>query len=297
MPFTANDVPHLPDGFTDTFTSRTVDTNGLTLHAVTGGTGPALLLLPAWPQFWYGWRLVMPALAEHFTVVAADLRGVGASAKPATGYDPVTLAADMAALMSALGHERYAVAGHDLGMIVGYALAAGNRDRVSRLAVAEAILPGFSPMPPLLMEPELNEFLWHFVFNRLQDINERMVAGREEIYFGHQFASKAATPDAIPPHAVEVYVDALRDPAALHASFEFYRAEEMSAQITAMAEAGPLAIPVLAAGGQRASGEAVEQVMRQVAEDVTGAVAPDAGHFLPEEAPEWTARTLIGFLG
>lgn len=122
-----------------------------------------------------------------------------------------------------------------------------------------------------------------------------MVAGREEIYFGHQFASKAATPDAIPPHAVEVYVEALRDPAALHASFEFYRAEEGAAQIAALVAAGPLTIPVLAAGGERSSGEAVEQVMRKVADDVTGAVAPGAGHFLPEEAPEWTARTLIDF--
>lgn len=297
MPFTVNDVPHLPDGFTGTFTSRTVDVDGLTLHAVTGGDGPVLLLLPAWPQFWYGRRPVMPALAEHFTVVAAEVRGVGASDKPATGYDTATPVGDMAAPMTALGHERFAVSGHDLGMIVEYALAAGHRDRVTRLAVAEAILPGLSPMPPLLREPALNEFLWYFAFNRLRDIDERMVAGWEEIYFGHQFASKAATPGAIPPYAVEVYVDALRDPAALHASFEFYRAEEGAAQITAMAAAGPLTVPVPAAGGKRGSGRAVEQVMRQVADDVTGAVAPGAGHFLPEEAPEWTARTLIGFFG
>jgi pimeloyl-ACP methyl ester carboxylesterase len=296
MPFTVNDVPHLPDGFTGTFTSRTVDVDGLTLHAVTGGRGPVVLLLPAWPQFWYGWRLVMPALAEHFTVVAADVRGVGASDKPADGYDPATLAGDMASLMTALGHERFAVAGYDLGMIVDHALAAGHRDRVTRLAVAEAILPGLSPMPPLLMESALNELLWHFAFNRLRDVNERMVAGREEIYFGHQFASKAASPDAIPPYAVEVYVEALRDPAALRAGFEFYRAEEGAAQIAALAAEPPLTVPVLAAGGEHGSGEAVEKVMRRVADDVTGAVAPGAGHFLPEEAPEWTARTLIDFL-
>lgn len=295
MPFTVTDVPHLPDGFTDTFTSRTVDVDGLTLHAVTGGDGPPLLLLPGWPQFWYGWRLVMPALAEHFTVVAADLRGVGASDKPATGYDPETLAGDMASLMTALGHERFAVAGYDLGMIVGYTLAARHRDRVTRLALAESILPGLSQLPPLLMDPALNEYLWHFPFNRLKDINERMVAGREEIYFGHQFASKAAAPDAIPQYAVDVYVDALRDPAALHASFEFYRAEEGVSQVAALKADGPLTIPVLAAGGERGSGEGVEQVVRQVADDVTGAVAPGAGHFLPEEAPEWTANTLIGF--
>ena len=101
MPFTVDAVPHLPADFGDTFTSRTAEVDGVALHAVVGGTGPALLLLPAWPQFWYGWRLVMPALAEHFTVVAADLRGMGASDKPATGYDAVTLADDMAGLMDA----------------------------------------------------------------------------------------------------------------------------------------------------------------------------------------------------
>ncbi|MPY41011.1 alpha/beta fold hydrolase, partial [Streptomyces phyllanthi] len=146
MPFTVTDVPHLPAGFADTFTSKTVTTSeGLTLHAVVGGSGPALLLLPAWPQFWYHWRLVMPALAEHFTVVAADLRGLGGSDKPATGYTPVTLAADMADLMTALGHDRFAVAGYDLGMNVAQGLAASHRDRVTRLVVGESVLPGLSP--------------------------------------------------------------------------------------------------------------------------------------------------------
>ncbi|WP_405810729.1 alpha/beta hydrolase [Streptomyces sp. NBC_00210] len=297
MPFTVSDVPHLPAGFTDTFTSHTVKANGLALHAVVGGDGPPLLLLPAWPQFWYGWRLVMPALAERFTVVAADIRGVGASDKPATGYDAATLADDMAALMTGLGHDRFAVAGYDLGMIVGYALAAGHRHRVTRLAVAEAILPGLSPSPPLFMDPATNEFLWHFAFNRLQEINERMVADREEVYFGHQFASKAAAPDAIPPYAVDVYVDALRDPAALHASFEFYRAQQSAEQVLHWRQEGPLTIPVLAVGGALSSGPGVEDVMRQVADDVTGLVIPGAGHFLPEEAPEAMTRALLDFLG
>jgi len=138
---------------------QTVKTSDLTLHAVVGGDGPPLLLLPAWPQFWYNWRLVMPALAEHFTVVATDVRGTGASDKPATGYDGATLADDMAARMTALGHERFAVVGYDLGLLVGYALAAGHRDRVTRLVVGEAILPGFSPSPPLMSDAATNEFL------------------------------------------------------------------------------------------------------------------------------------------
>ncbi|MEO3806029.1 alpha/beta hydrolase [Nonomuraea sp. B1E8] len=296
MPFTITDVPHLPAGFSEVFTSHRVRTGDLTLHAVAGGGGEPVLLLPGWPQFWYCWRLVMPRLAEHYTVVAADVRGMGGSDKPATGYDPATLADDMAALMTGLGHDRFAVVGYDLGMVVGYGLAAGHRHRVTRLAVAEAVLPGLPDAPPLPMAAARGDLLWHFAFNQLPaEINERMVAGREEIYFDYQFASKAATSDAIPPHAVQAYVDALRDPAALHASFEYYRADA-SAQVRRWRRLGPLTIPVLAIGGEL-SGTYVEQVMRLVATDVTGLVVPGAGHFLPEEAPDAMAKVLLDFLG
>ncbi|MBG7702360.1 alpha/beta hydrolase [Streptomyces sp. MC1] len=297
MPFTVTDVPELPAGFTDTFTSRTVETPELTLHAVVGGDGPPLLLLPGWPQFWYSWRLVMPALAERFTVIAPDLRGMGASDKPASGYDAATLANDMAALMTALGHDRFTVVGYDLGMLVGYALAASHRDRVARLVGAESILPGLSPSPPLMSDPATNELLWHFAFNRLHDINERMVAGREEVYFGHTFTSKVATPGAIPQRAIDVYVDQLRDPAALRASFEYYRTLDTSAQhALRWRDEGPLSIPVLAIGGRYSTGTMPEETMRLVATDVTGLVIPGAGHFLPEEAPDTLANAVLDFL-
>jgi pimeloyl-ACP methyl ester carboxylesterase len=297
VPFTVTDVPNLPAGFTDTFTSHTVKAGDLTLHAVVGGDGPPLLLLPGWPQFWYSWRLVMPALAEHFTVVAPDLRGMGASDKPATGYDAATLADDMAELMTALGHERFAVVGYDLGMLVGYALAASHRDSVTRLAVSEAVIPGISPSPPLMSDPTTNEMLWHFAFNRLANINERMVAGREEIYFGHTFTSKTAAPGAIPQQAIDVYVDSLRDPAALHASFEYYRTlDESAQQAKRWHDEGPLTIPVLAIGGQYSTGTMPKETMSTLATDVTGLVLPGAGHFLPEEVPQELAKALLNFL-
>ncbi|WP_075779887.1 alpha/beta fold hydrolase [Streptomyces acidiscabies] len=297
MPFTVTDVPGLPDGFTDTFTSRTVKTADLTLHAVTGGDGPALLLLPGWPQFWYSWRLVMPALAEHFTVVAPDLRGMGAIDKPETGYDTAALADDMAALMTGLGHDRFAVVGYDLGMLVGYALAASHRDRVTGLVLSEALIPGLVPSPPLLSEPATNDMLWHFAFNSAGDINERMVAGREEIYFGHQFTSKTATPGAIPQHAIDLYVDQLRDPAALRASFAYYRSLDTSTrQVLRWRDEGPLTVPVLAIGAEYGTGALPEQVMRAAASDVTGLVIPGAGHFLPEEAPEALTGAVLDFL-
>jgi pimeloyl-ACP methyl ester carboxylesterase len=164
-------------------TVRQIDAGGLRQHVVTGGDGPPLLLLHAWPQTWYAWRLVMPGLARHFSVVVPDQRGCGLSGKPEGGYDTGTLAADLVALMDALGHEQFVVAGHDTGMWIGYALAADHPGWVARLAVAETPLPGVSPSPPLFASAHLNNALWHFAFNRLAEVNDQLVAGREDVYF------------------------------------------------------------------------------------------------------------------
>ena len=122
----------LPAGFTDTFTSRYIDTGEVRLHAVIGGDGPPLLLVHGWPETWYAWRLLMPALARDFEVIAVDQRGMGLSDKPRSGYDTGTLAGDLIALMDALGHQRFAVVGHDTGFAISYALAADHPDRVDR---------------------------------------------------------------------------------------------------------------------------------------------------------------------
>ena len=152
-PGSVSGAPNLAAGFTGTFTSRYVDTGDLRLHAVTGGNGPPLLLVHGWPQLWYAWRMLMPALARDFTVVAVDQRGIGLSDKPRDGYDTGTLASDLVKLMDALGHQRFALYGTDVGMPISYALAADHPDRVERLVVSEAPLPGISPSPPLFLPP------------------------------------------------------------------------------------------------------------------------------------------------
>ncbi|WP_367185522.1 alpha/beta fold hydrolase [Mesorhizobium ventifaucium] len=186
----ATRAPYLPKGFTDTFTSRYVHANGVRLHAVVGGKGPALLLVHGWPQTWYQWRLVMPALARDFQVIAIDQRGIGLSDKPQNGYDSGTQANDLIALMDALGHKRFAMIGFDTGMGIGYALAADHPDRVERLVIGEGIIAGVTPSPPLIVPGPLNKRLWHIAFNRLDgDVNERLVRGRE----GHLFRCRVRT--------------------------------------------------------------------------------------------------------
>src|SRR6187200_1999877 len=115
-PGSVSGAPHLSAGFADTFSSRFVDAGDVRLHAVIGGDGPPLLLIHGWPQTWYAWRMLMPALARDFEVIAVDQRGIGLSEKPRDGYDIGTLASDLVALMDVLGHHEFAVYGTDTGM-------------------------------------------------------------------------------------------------------------------------------------------------------------------------------------
>src|SRR4029078_12181863 len=181
-PGSVSGAPNLPSGFADTFTSRYVDAGDVRLHAVIGGEGPPLVLVAGGPETWYAWRLVMPALAEDFTVIAVDQRGIGLSDKPADGYDTRTLGKDLVALMDALGHGRFAVVGHDTGFAIGYALAADHPERVERVALAE--IPGppaAATAPPVFVPSAINNELWHLPFNRVEQLPEQLIEGREDI--------------------------------------------------------------------------------------------------------------------
>jgi pimeloyl-ACP methyl ester carboxylesterase len=295
-PGSVSGAPHLPEGFTGTFTSRYIDTGDVRLHAVTGGGGPPLLLIHGWPGSWYYWRLVMPALARDFSVIAVDQRGIGLSDKPEEGYDTGTLAGDLAGLMDALGHEQFAVVGVDTGLLIGYALAADYPSRVERLAVGEAPLPGIGPPPPLILPDQIVDRLWHIPFNQLKETNEKLVAGREDIFFGAEFSASAGT-NKLPDYAVRYYVDGLAaSPEALHGSFQLYRAFGATAAQNQQRQARRLAMPVLAMGGAESSGAMVSDTMKLVAEDVQTLVIPGVGHWLAEQAPEEMLAALTAFL-
>jgi len=278
-PGSVSGAPNLPAGFTDTFTSRYINTGALRQHAVTGGEGPPLLLVHGWPQTWYQWRLVMPTLARDFRVVAVDQRGIGLSGKPEEGYDTGTLANDLVALMDMLGHQRFALVGFDTGMPIAYALAADHPDRVERLVVGEAFLPGLSPTPPLVLPPQLNDRLWHIAFNQLETVNEQLVTGREAIYFGAEYAASAGT-NKLPDDTVGYYVDRLAsNPEALRGSKE-----------------RRLTVPLLAIGGAESSGAMVGDTMQLVADDVQTLIIPGIGHWVAEQAPEELLAALTAFL-
>jgi pimeloyl-ACP methyl ester carboxylesterase len=295
-PGSVSGAPNLPAGFTDTFTSRYVDANGLRLHAVIGGEGPPLLLVHGWPQTWYQYRLIMPALAEDFEVIAVDQRGIGLSDKPRDGYDIGTLANDLVALMDALGHQRFALVGFDTGMFIAYAVAADHPERLDRMAVGEANVLGVSPSPPLFVPGPLNQRFWHLMFNQLPgDVNEALVRGREDVFIGAEYAAWAGTP--LPAEVVTYYIALIAsDPEALRGSFELYRAIEASAAQAEERKARRLTMPVLVIGGTASVGDLSVQAMKDVADDVQGVIIPGAGHWLAEEAPDEFLAALTAFL-
>ena len=290
-------VPGLALGFTDQFTSRFLHVNGVRLHVVTGGTGPPLMLVGGWPQFWWQWRKIMPRLASDFSLVAADPRP-GRLRQARERLRRRHRRRDLLSVMEQLGYERFALVGHDVGACLSYAAAADAPERILRLVLMEAALPGISEGPSILPDDTRSTGrLWHFMFNQLSDVNERLVEGREEIYFGDQFAVRGATPAAIPPDSVEVYLRALRQPGALHAAFHYYREVEATIkQNRQRARSRPLPMPVLAIGGAASRGDTVAADTRTIARDVTPLTIDGCGHYVPEEAPDELLGALSNFL-
>ncbi|MFF3142314.1 alpha/beta fold hydrolase [Streptomyces sp. NPDC057927] len=289
-------APGLPAGFTKTFTSRFIQAGGLRQHAVIGGDGPPLLLVHGWPQNWYAWRMVMPELARHYTVIAVDQRGIGLTEKPKSGYDTATLANDLVALMDALGHQRFAVAGHDTGLIISYALAADHPQRVARVALLE--VPGpptLKASPPLFIDEDHNNRLWHIPFNRVNHkLTEKLVSGREEIFFGYEFDIQGG--QKLPDYAREYYFRLFSDPETLRGSFGLYRAWDATTAQNATRAENKLTMPVLAIGGSESWGDLVGKAMIPLANDVQGVVIPGAGHWIAEQAPRQLLSELTRFL-
>ncbi|RII17832.1 Soluble epoxide hydrolase [Streptomyces sp. YIM 130001] len=274
--------------------------DGLRLHYVTAGEGDrTVLLVHGFPQTWWEWhRVIGPLAAAGFRVVAPDYRGAGNSSRPASGYDKWTLARDLHQLL----HEHLdlrgpaVVVGHDIGLMVAYAYAQQFRSDVSGLVVADAPLPGTEVFDRLRGDPRV----WHFAFHGARDVAEMLVAGRERPYLQAFFGVRTGDPSAVEGADFERYVAAYSAPGAMRAGFELYRAfdEDAAANRAALEREGRLTVPVLAVGGALStSGLLVEQMMREVADDVTGLVVPGAGHWVPEERPREFTEALLAFLG
>jgi pimeloyl-ACP methyl ester carboxylesterase len=277
------------------FKSNYADVNGVKLHYVEGGSGPrAIVLIPGWPQTWYAWRKVMPELAKTYRVIALDTRGMGDSSRPDDGYDTQTAAADVAALMNKLGVSRYSVIGHDVGMWIAYPLAAQYAQSVEKIVMTEALIPGITPPPPMLLPPQMNAGLTQFMFNQLRDLPEFLVAGREAAYLRWVVSQLAYQPDRV---AVEEYIRAYSVPGAMKAGFAYYRAIPLTMKQNQDFKKKKLVMPVLAIGGILGAGETTIETMKLVSEDVKGVILEQCGHYTPEECPGPFLESVKAFLG
>jgi pimeloyl-ACP methyl ester carboxylesterase len=277
--------------FPSRFQVKTIAANGTGIHVRVGGSGPAVLLIHGFGDTGDMWSKLAEDLARDHTVVVPDLRGMGLSARPADGYDKWTQAADMRGVLEALGIDRSAVVGHDIGTMVAYAYAARYRDKVEKLVVMDAPVPGVPPWDEVVRSP----LLWHFDFGG-PDM-ERLVKGRERIYLDRFWNDFAGTPSKIGEATRRHYAEIYARPGAMHAAFAQFRSIRKDAEDNKAQVATKLTIPVLAIGGEKSFGAMEAVVMRNAASDVTELVIPDAGHWLMEEQPAATVKAIRQFLG
>jgi haloacetate dehalogenase len=277
----------------------TAAVNGVRLHYALEGDGPLVVLLHGWPQTWYCWRKVIPALAgAGHSVLAPDLRGYGHSDKPPSGYDKRTMAADVRALVDHLGHRRIALlAGHDRGARVGHRYALDHPAEVERLAVLDVV-----PTREMFARADATvaRGYWHWLFHLQPDLPELLVGANIEAYLRWFFERWTSNRPAV-EEAVPEYVRAFSAPGALRAGFDDYRAtfpDDLDADEASAAAGQRLAMPVLALWGEDGlpSRLPVLDIWRHYADDVRGQPIGDCGHFLPEERPEELTRLLLDFL-
>jgi pimeloyl-ACP methyl ester carboxylesterase len=265
--------------------------DGIKIHYITAGAGPAVVLLHGYAETSLMWKPIIPLLAERFTVIAPDLPGIGESAIPSQGLDMKTAGARMHALVKSLGSEQARVVGHDIGLMVAYAYAAQFPAEVEKLVVMDAFLPGVEGWESIYNHPAM----WHFRFNGL--IPEALVEGRERIYFEHYWNDFAADKTrSIPEPDRQAYASAYARPGRMRAGWAYFVSFQQAAKDFAQLSKTRLGMPVMAIGGDKASGEVLAQQMKLVASDVTAVILRDTGHWLMEERPKETMEALINFL-
>lgn len=271
--------------------SRTAAVEGLKLHYLTAGHGPAVILLHGYTQTSRMWRPIIPLLAEKFTVIAPDLPGIGDSEIPADGLDMKTAAIRIHALAKSLGLEKARVAGHDIGLMVAYAYAAQFPSEVEKLVVMDAFLPGVAGWENVYNNPGI----WHFRFNG--PTPEALVRGRERTYFEHYWNDFAADKAHSISEADRVaYTTAYARPGRMRAGWAYFVSFQRAAKDFAELSQTKLTMPVLAIGGEKANGELLGQQMKIVASNATMVVLKNSGHWVLEEKPQETTDALMKFL-
>ncbi|GAB2583326.1 alpha/beta fold hydrolase [Spirosoma areae] len=278
------------------FTSRTATVNGVRLHYVIGGQGEPLVLLHGWPETWYEWHRVMPALAQRYTVIVPDLRGIGESDKTLlpNGFDKKTLAADLRGLVQQLGYPRISLVGHDIGMMVAYTYAAQYPGEVRKLVLMDAPLPGIEPFWTGLLQDARS---WHFGFYAADgDAAVHTIGSTIRPYLVEFIQKFAANKNAFTTGEINEIARAYSQLGALRSSFDWYKAVySLDIAQNKLYAQQKLTMPVLALGGEF-SGPYVLPMVQSLATNVRGGTIANSGHWIVQEQPQAFLDQLLPFL-
>ncbi len=280
---------------TETWQHRDIITNGIRMHYVTQGTGPLVVLLHGFPEFWYSWRYQLPFLADHgYTVVAPDLRGYNDTDKPRTGYSVSTLLRDTVGLIKGLGQEKAIIVGHDWGGALAWVFALRYPQMTERLVVLNA------PHPQALMRelrtPQQLRKSWYIFFFQIPRLPEFILGRQHAAPIGKMLYESAVQKSAFPPETLSLYRDAMSKPGALRASINYYRATFRNPFSTRASTT--ISAPTLLIWGDQdiALGIALTRGLEQWVPDLRIRHLPDSGHWVQQEKPEAVNALLLEFL-
>lgn len=275
------------------FTHQIADVNGVRLHYVQGGSGMPIVLLHGYPETWYAWRKVMPALSDRYSVIAPDLRGLGDSSHSAQGYDKKTVAEDIHQLVKQLDLGQIVLVSADMGGPVAYAYAALYPKEVSHFVYLESGIPGLG-LERLMDVTQGGS--WHFGFFMAQNYPEMLTAGRErEFLTAFAYQGSSYIKDAIGEADIDEYMRHYAAPGGMKAGFEYYRAFPQDAQDNQELSKTKLTMPVLAIDAEYGFGGNIA-TMEKLATNVQGVTVPDSGHWIAEEQPQYLVSQILEFL-
>lgn len=279
------------DAATNRIASRTANIDGVKLHYLTQGNGPAVILLHGYAETSRMWGPIIPVLAGRFTVIAPDLPGIGDSDIPTTGLDMKSAALRIHALARSIGVQNAEVVGHDIGLMVAYAYAAQFPTEVTKLVLMDAFLPGVGGWEAIYNNPNI----WHFRFNG--PTPEALVRGRERTYFEYFWNDLAADmTHSIPEPDRKAYTQAYSRPGHMHAGWQYFVSLQQAARDFQQLSQTKLTMPVLTIGGEKSLGDALGQQAKLVATNVTVVMLKNTGHWVLEEQPKQTSDALVRFL-
>ena len=268
----------------------------VTLHYVAAGHGDAVVLLHGWPETWYMWRHIIPDLSQRYTVIAPDLRGIGDSSRPLTGYDTKTMANDIYLLLKEhLAIDHIFLIGHDWGGPTAFALALAHPEMVRNLTFLDVPVPGDGTDVFYVGR-------WHHYFHWILDIPEALTQGREKIYLEYFYRNWGYRPDVMSDADISEYLRTYSQPGAMRAGFNIYRAvhQDKIDNEQVLAVNGKLKMPVLTVSGEGGRARGLKiclESAKRVAENVRGVGLAGCGHWIPEEKPAELLRHLLDFFG